>query len=232
MRSGGVLSALRLLCMALFLNQSTAFSVGTSGVQRTLLKGKLSRPGPWLPRKATNPIPEVRKRGPMTLTASLFDDELETIQEMESDLQNAVDREDYTRAAKIRDKLDIAKTDDSLSVLQVNAAFYSAFRECDMVKMGSIWLKPDNEHEGAMVACGHPAMPLIAGRENVLQSWRDILDGAAPDIFAENVKLHMEGSMAYVTCDERISIGEGEPADAPDAFCLATNIFVKRGGQW
>jgi len=219
MRSGGVLSALRLLCMALFLNQSTAFSVGTSGVQRTLLKGKLSRPGPWLPRKATNPIPEVRKRGPMTLTASLFDDELETIQEMESDLQNAVDREDYTRAAKIRDKLDIAKTDDSLctihetplslmhtlhdsplnlpgtsgteyrlcaaAVLQVNAAFYSAFRECDMVKMGSIWLKPDNEHEGAMVACGHPAMPLIAG-SNCPQGLGVLVGGYYDSLLAAN----------------------------------------------
>ena len=139
-------------------------------------------------------------------------------------MQTAVDREDYTRAAKIRDKLGKIQLDDSLgepflaipsaglglilvgvlaAVLQVNAAFYSAFRNCDMVQMGDVWLRPDSEHD--TVACGHPAMPLItgcpdaqccslpplqavisadvrrltlfAGRENVLQSWRDILDG-------------------------------------------------------
>ncbi|MEM6959020.1 MAG: nuclear transport factor 2 family protein [Myxococcota bacterium] len=105
------------------------------------------------------------------------------------------------------------------AVRQVNGGFYRAFRERDSRAMARLWAK---EHP---VACIHPGMAPIFGRDAVLDSWRGILaHPGAPQLECSAERVHVFGTSALVTCLE----------GAPDALprLVATNAFVIEGGLW
>ena len=60
--------------------------------------------------------------------------------------------------------------DTDAAVLAANAAFYSAFATRDMTAMSELWAAE------APVACTHPGWPVLLGRDDVLASWRGILE--------------------------------------------------------
>ena len=91
--------------------------------------------------------------------------------------------------------------------------------------MSQIWVEED---DGVTVACVHPAMPLITGRDKVLESWRQILSSSPPNIQPENAQLVVSGDTAWVMNEEVIDHGGGQPVSK----CMATNIFVRRKGAW
>jgi len=105
------------------------------------------------------------------------------------------------------------------AVLAANASFYRVFNAGDAAAMSRLWA------EQVPVACFHPAMPALVGREAVMESWRQILRGPLPFVMrCDHARAHVLGTTAFVTCYE----GNG---DHP-AHLAATNIFVLEQDAW
>lgn len=141
---------------------------------------------------------------------------------LRKELQEAVEREDYARAAELRDKADRAKLEAELAVEAANAAFYRAFSARSEGAMARVWA------EGDHVRCIHPQAGEIRGREGVLESWRDVFEGArGMEVRPEGVSIVVSGGMAVVTCVE--------VAEAPESAgrLVATNAFeLSHSGEW
>jgi len=141
---------------------------------------------------------------------------------LRKELQEAVEREDYARAAELRDKADRARLEAELAVEAANAAFYRAFSARSEGAMARVWAKGDH------VRCIHPQAGEIRGREGVLESWRDVFEGArGMEVRPEGVSIVVSGSMAVVTCVE--------VAEAPESVgrLVATNAFeLSHSGEW
>jgi ketosteroid isomerase-like protein len=112
-----------------------------------------------------------------------------------------------------------ARIQTETAVLEANQAFYAAFSRGDFEAMSELWAKL------VPVACLHPGAPLISGRHAVLQSWRQLLDGArAWKMVSRDAIVHLLGDTAFVTCLEA-------NGDQP-AHLIATNIFVLEEEHW
>ena len=61
------------------------------------------------------------------------------------------------------------------------------------------------------------------GRDEVLASWRRIIDGPSPpDIRCSNAVASVTGDTAFVICTEHL----------PDGDLVATNVFALEHGRW
>lgn len=104
-----------------------------------------------------------------------------------------------------------------LEVLEANEAFYRAFTARDVAAMEAAWA------QRAAVACVHPGWDALDGREEVLASFRAIMEsGASPRVRCTLAQAHLLGEVAFVTCHELV---EG-------ARLVATNLFVREDGAW
>jgi ketosteroid isomerase-like protein len=102
-------------------------------------------------------------------------------------------------------------------VLQANAEFYAAFNARDVQRMEELWALD------APVVCIHPHANALTGRESVLGSWRAILGNPNQvRIMSGGETVHLLGEAAYVICRELVG---GAPL-------IATNVFVREGGEW
>ena len=103
------------------------------------------------------------------------------------------------------------------AVLFVNESFYEAFKSRDMDTMDELWARDTS------VACIHPGWRALTTRDDVMESWRDILasDGV-PDVSCRGAKAFMSGETAFVVCYEVIGGG----------VLVATNLFRKENGTW
>lgn len=144
-----------------------------------------------------------------------------TIRELSVSLERAIDHEEYELAASIRDRI-VRRRQDCRAVLEeANERFYSAFRDGDYVAMSKIWGTGDH------VQCIHPVANCIAGREDVLKSWKLILGGGRLDIKLEDVRVYATGdSMGYVTAVEVVN------TDDSKGRIVATNVFERQGSEW
>ncbi|RLN22504.1 uncharacterized protein C2845_PM07G23330 [Panicum miliaceum] len=143
---------------------------------------------------------------------------------LQSNLDRAIEEEDYARAAKIRDDLRILHEDAEASLLAANARFYNAFKNGDIAAMHSIWAKGDH------VYVIHPAAGRISGYDVVMQSWEMVCnaDYEFPlSIDLRNVEVHIRGNLGYVTCLEVVK-NKGRTWGKQ----VATNIFEKVDGTW
>lgn len=105
----------------------------------------------------------------------------------------------------------------AIEVLEANEAFYRAFAARDVAAMEAAWAR------AAPVACVHPGWDALDGRDEVLASFRAILEsGAAPRVRCTMAQAHLLGEVAFVTCHELV---EG-------ATLVATNLFVREDGAW
>ena len=103
------------------------------------------------------------------------------------------------------------------AVLFANDAFYLAFANQDFEAMRSVWAKK------ATVTCIHPGWDVLSDRDEVLESWEDILSSPnATHIICKNPMVRVNGEFAYVICHEVLDQG----------YLVATNIFVQEDGQW
>jgi hypothetical protein len=103
------------------------------------------------------------------------------------------------------------------AILFANEAFYQAFADRDAEAMDEVWSKE------APVTCLHPGWGVLAGRREVLESWKRILaNETAPAIACRRPEVFLHGEVAMVICYEEI---EGQ-------FLVATNIFRHEGRQW
>jgi ketosteroid isomerase-like protein len=105
------------------------------------------------------------------------------------------------------------------AIQSANSSFYRAFSAGDYAAMAKLWA------ERAPISCVHPGMPALLGREAVMESWRQILNGSAPFVMrADHTQVLMHGELAIVTCYEG-------NADQP-AHLAATNVFVLEADAW
>lgn len=105
------------------------------------------------------------------------------------------------------------------AVLAANATFYRAFTAGDFATMRELWAKR------APIACFHPGLPMITGRDQVLEAWRQILLESAPIVMrCDAAEVQLFGQAALVLCYEGNS-------NLP-AHLAATNVFVLEDAQW
>ena len=103
------------------------------------------------------------------------------------------------------------------AVLAANAAFYDAFAARDVQGMDELWARR------VPVVCIHPGWQPLHGRDAVIESWRQILEGPAPPaIRCSREMVYLLGAAAFVVCHE----------DVHGAELVATNVFVLEDGSW
>lgn len=109
---------------------------------------------------------------------------------------------------------------DDEAVKFCNDAFYQAFLDKDFPAMEQIWAVH------APLLCIHPGGPALTRREEVMGSWRYILNHqSAQAIGHSNNEVIRYGDFVLLTCyewDER----------QPENRLLATNGFVKEDGRY
>jgi hypothetical protein len=106
---------------------------------------------------------------------------------------------------------------EQAAVLFANEAFYVAFAACDFPAMDALWSGRES------VSCIHPGWNALAGRQQVMESWRAILASPnAPRVGCRNAVAHVLGDSAYVVCYEAID----------RSFLVATNVFVSEDRGW
>lgn len=144
-----------------------------------------------------------------------------SLPELLEKLDAAIDDEEYETAASIRDEIQRRREDNRLAVEDANNQFYDAFRAGDYVSMSKIW------GSGEHVQCIHPAAECIAGRQDVLASWKLILNSSGRlRIALEDVRIYASDTEGFVTAVEVVD------AEDSQGRIVATNIFEKQNGVW
>ncbi|GLJ47161.1 hypothetical protein SUGI_0995690 [Cryptomeria japonica] len=160
-----------------------------------------------------------RDIGPTGIENLIFDE-----QSLEIELKKAIEAENYTQAAKLRDQLRMLQEDNRAGILSANARFYKAFEKGDLSAMRRIWSKGEDVH------CIHPGAGCISGYDLVMQSWELTL-GPELDlplqIDIQNVEVHIKGNLGFLTCMELVRTSGDNWGKQ-----VATNIFEKVDRNW
>lgn len=105
------------------------------------------------------------------------------------------------------------------------AAFYTAFATIDLAAMEAVWL------DSAEIVCVHPGGGLLRGRVEVMQSWAEILTGAAPpSIECRLIQRLSAGDQEVHIVEELIRAG-GDSAAVPNRV-IATNAYQRGADGW
>ena len=100
---------------------------------------------------------------------------------------------------------------------QVEMAFYTAFRTCDLQLMQQVWAHDD-------VLCIHPGSACIVGHAAILRSWQHILsDAQLPQIDFTVQQRFTTDTLAVHVVEEHID---------NSARVLATNIYRYEHKGW
>lgn len=114
---------------------------------------------------------------------------------------------------------------DEAEVLAANQAFYLALQELDLAKMTAQWWQED------WVSCVHPGWELLMGWEEVQDSWQNIFRSTSQmRIGVSRPIVNVHGDIAWVSCIESVTSTHEEGFET--AVVEATNIFVRRQGEW
>lgn len=114
---------------------------------------------------------------------------------------------------------------DEEEILDANRAFYQALQSLDISQMEALWWHED------WVTCLHPGWELIFGWEDVRMSWANIFRSTAQmRITLARSLAHVEGNVGWVSCVESVTSAYDEGFET--AMVEATNLFVRRNGEW
>lgn len=112
------------------------------------------------------------------------------------------------------------------AVEAANRAFYAALEARALDRMEAVW-----ERDGG-VTCIHPGWHRLEGWEEVRRSWQAIFASSrAWTVACEQVRVRVSGDLASVTCVE-IIVPFGGKGNEAAARMQATNLFVRRDGEW
>lgn len=110
-----------------------------------------------------------------------------------------------------------AKTAAEFGVRRAQLEFYDAFSNGDIDAMDNVWSM--NSH----VRCVHPGMSSIEGREKVMESWKQIMQGGSINIQPERVQIEIHGLVAICSCVEK---------SGGDGGLEALNIYKREKNRW
>ena len=103
------------------------------------------------------------------------------------------------------------------AVLAANEAFYSAFAGKDFRAMDRLWA------QDAPVACIHPLGELLTARDDIMETWRAILENPEqPRVVGVSEQVTLIGDLAFVVGREFVA----------GSAIVVTNIFVRERGAW
>jgi len=115
---------------------------------------------------------------------------------------------------------------DETAVAAANLAFYRALEARDLSAMDTVWLHDES------ATCVHPGWHRLDGWSEIRRSWENIFANARPwSVTCEDVRIGVEGEVAWVTCVEMLAPFGADPEDGA-ARMQATNIFARRDGRW
>lgn len=104
------------------------------------------------------------------------------------------------------------------------AAFYTAFADCDYTAMDAVWAS-----EGGI--CIHPGSPVLFGRDVVMRSWANILvHSEPPTIRIKLVSRTVSEELAVHVVEEHIAPADSDSAAA--AVVQATNVYRREADGW
>lgn len=107
---------------------------------------------------------------------------------------------------------------DPDDILRLNRSFYRAFAEHDFEAMDELWA------DTLPVSCIHPGWQALFGRDDVMSSWRDLMNsGPGTPIVARAERVSLYRDTALVLCEEVLNGG---------AVLAAANLFVREDGEW
>jgi uncharacterized protein (TIGR02246 family) len=120
-------------------------------------------------------------------------------------------------------------TGDQLDVGEANRRLYAAFEARDLAAMADLWVL------GPEATVVHPGWPVLRTWEQVADSWQRIFDHTPYiQFFLTDEEITVVGDTAWVTLYENILQEMPQPgrSNLGDSRVAATNIFVRRDGQW
>ena len=109
-----------------------------------------------------------------------------------------------------------SESDEARAALTANDVFYTAFSSGDTAAMNSCWSSE------ASVLCTHPGAQTIHGRDEVMESWRQILENGPPSVRWSDGRVAVIRGVALVSCIEWLI----------DGTLMATNVFIWEDGSW
>lgn len=110
-------------------------------------------------------------------------------------------------------------------VREANRRFYQAVENLSLEDMEAVWLP------GAACRCVHPGWPLLEGWEAIRESWSRIFENtSALEVAIDQITVHIEGTVAWLNCIERVSSAAESRIDA--ALVCTSNLFVLHEGEW
>ena len=121
--------------------------------------------------------------------------------------------------SKLISEISDAKTAAEFGVRRAQLEFYDAFSNSDFDAMDNVWSKISH------VRCVHPGMSSIEGRDKVMESWKQIMQGEGIQIRPDRARVEIHGLVAICSCVE-ISGGGSE------ASLEAINIYKREGSRW
>jgi ketosteroid isomerase-like protein len=111
------------------------------------------------------------------------------------------------------------------AVRAANQRFYAAFESLNMAEMEAVWA----HDEGAQLV--QPGWDLLLGWDEVRERWARIFSNLKRvRVVVSGVWVRVEGDVGWVACSARVTTAFAEGFD--EATVQATNIFVRRDGQW
>ena len=111
------------------------------------------------------------------------------------------------------------------AIREANHRFYAAFESLNLPEMEALWAHDDT------VQCVHPGWDLLLGWEEVRERWERIFANTQRVRIALSGEwVRVEGDVGWVACTARVTTAFAEGFD--EAIVQATNIFVRRDGQW
>jgi uncharacterized protein (TIGR02246 family) len=107
---------------------------------------------------------------------------------------------------------------------EAEEAFYRAFERGDLAAMADVWADDD------AVVCVHPGGDRLRGRDEVLESWRQILGARMPRRFEIAGATHIQDAWLAIHCVfESISHG---PRLEHQARVVVTNVYRLTEAGW
>eukprot|EP00933_Yihiella_yeosuensis_P024958 TRINITY_DN19349_c1_g1_i1.p1 TRINITY_DN19349_c1_g1~~TRINITY_DN19349_c1_g1_i1.p1 ORF type:complete len:273 (-),score=45.54 TRINITY_DN19349_c1_g1_i1:72-890(-) len=174
------------------------------------------------PRKRRSPVNFLSGSsscgGILTCFASEADsDSSLSLSQLEEQLRVALQREDFTEAARLRDLLTERSFDAEAAVLCANREFYDAFKARDAERMASVWM--DSEKS----CCVHPSSAPIHGYAPIVKSFAEIMaNGGGMDIEFSNTAVTLCSGAGRVVCREKVG----------DVSLVAVNLFEQTQDGW
>ena len=116
-------------------------------------------------------------------------------------------------------------SDEQISVLDANQAFYRAFEKKDITAMSAVW------SQGTGSLCIHPGRKALRGWREIRPSWEKIFQHTKYiEIETEIIVTEIRQQLAYVLLiEDLLQVSGGRRVKAQS---MATNIFEQMGQKW